>query len=91
MRFCEICKKEIDPERVEVLPDTRLCGEHARAIEAFGGEFNVVGTQSSLSKAGSLKKNYGDVGVEKIRNQEAVDKLKEQYDGLEKYDGHNPR
>jgi hypothetical protein len=76
-RHCEICKQEIDLERSEYIPDTRLCSDHARAIEKFGGEFIVLGTQGSLSKAGSLKKNYGDVGVEKQRNHEALRKLRD--------------
>lgn len=80
MRFCEICKAEIDPERAELLPDTRLCTEHAKAINKFGGEFIALGTQSSLSKGGSLKKNYGDVVVEQHRNQEAIERLKKDYE-----------
>lgn len=78
MRFCEVCKQPIDQERAEAIPDTRLCTEHAKAAEKFGGEFTAVGTQGSLSKAGSLKKNYGDVGVEKRRNSEAVQRLKDE-------------
>ena len=38
VRNCEICKKPIDPERADAIPDTRLCTEHARQIERFGGE-----------------------------------------------------
>lgn len=56
MRPCEICGEPIDPERIEVLPETRLCSEHARMIAKHGGEFIVTGTQSSLGKGGSLKK-----------------------------------
>ena len=29
-RPCEICNQPIDPERLEAVPDTRLCGDHAR-------------------------------------------------------------
>jgi hypothetical protein len=80
MRRCEICKQEIDAERAELLPDTRLCGEHAKQIAKYGGEFTDVGTQSTLSKAGSLKKNYGDVAIEKHRNHDAIAKLRDAYE-----------
>lgn len=66
----------IDPERVEALPDTRLCSEHARMIAKYGGEFIVTGTQTSLGKGGSLKKNYGDVSIDKKRNTLALEKLR---------------
>jgi RNA polymerase-binding transcription factor DksA len=67
-RFCEICKVEIDPERVEVLPDTRRCTNCARSQEAKGNpEFDLLVSQSQLGKVGSLKKNYGDVTVHKRR------------------------
>lgn len=32
-RLCEICDQPISPERLEVLPDTWLCIEHARQVE----------------------------------------------------------
>lgn len=41
LRFCEVCKQEIENERAEHLPETRLCVEHARQIQDFGGEFRV--------------------------------------------------
>ena len=40
-RLCEICKEEIDPERIEVIPETRLCTQHAIEIRTLGGEFVV--------------------------------------------------
>jgi hypothetical protein len=79
-RPCEICGHPIEPERLEVVPETRLCGEHAKLIGQYGGEFIVTGTQASLGKAGSLKKNYGDVSVERKRNTEALRKLHEAYE-----------
>lgn len=79
-RRCEICGAEIDPERVEVLPETRLCVEHGRAIAKFGGEFLVTATQDNLGKAGSLKKNLGDVTTKKHRNTAALEKLREEYE-----------
>ena len=74
-RPCEICGAPIDPERIEVLPETRLCPEHAQMIAKYGGEFLLTGTQASLAKGGSLKKNYGDVAVEKTRNTRALERL----------------
>ena len=81
-RPCEICGQPIDSERIEVLPETRLCVEHAKAIAKHGGEFIVTGTQASLGKGGSLKKNYGDISVEKKRNTEALRKLRAEYQEL---------
>jgi hypothetical protein len=67
-RFCEICKAEISAERVEALPDTRRCSDCARSQEAKGNpEFDLLVSQCQLGKAGSLKKNYGDVTVQKRR------------------------
>lgn len=79
-RPCEICGQPIDPDRIEVLAATRLCTEHARQIGPLGGEFLMTGTQSSLGKASSLKKNYGDVAVEMTRNTAAIQKLRDQYE-----------
>ncbi len=79
-RTCEVCGAAIDPERIEVLPETRLCVEHGREIAKYGGEFLLTGTQSSLGKDGSLKKNYGDVSVRQKRNADGVRKLIEEYD-----------
>jgi len=76
-RSCEICGQPIDPERIEVVPETRLCVEHAKMIVKYGGEFIVTGTQASIGKSGSLKKNYGDVTVERKRNTEALRKMRE--------------
>jgi hypothetical protein len=78
-RPCEICQTPIDPERLEVLPETRLCTEHARKINKFGGEFTVTITQEKTSKQGSLKKNYGGVSPHKSRNSDAMEKLRSEY------------
>ncbi len=78
-RPCEICRQPIDPERLEVVPETRLCGEHARKATRFGGEFIVTAVTERLSKAGSLKINYGGVTPSKRRNHRALEKLREEY------------
>ncbi len=64
VRFCERCKVEIPAERVEALPDTRLC---VRCCQEVGGEFDLIVGLESLGKAGSLKRNYGSVNIEKRR------------------------
>jgi hypothetical protein len=79
-RPCEICGQPIEADRVELLADTRLCGEHARQIAKYGGEFVLTGTQASLAKGGSLKRNYGDVSVAKRRNAEGLRRLKEEHE-----------
>jgi len=79
-RPCEICKKMIEEERLEVLPETRLCVEHAKAIQKYGGEFSLTGSYETTSKQGSLKHNYGGVNVTKTRNADAVEKLRRDYE-----------
>lgn len=80
MRYCEICKAPIDPERVEAIPETRLCVEHGREIQRFGGEFVVTASQERTSKQGSLKHNYGGVSTSRTRNHEAIARLREAYE-----------
>jgi hypothetical protein len=63
-RWCARCKAEIPPERVEALPEGRLCLQCSQEV---GGEFDVQFTQENLSKPGSLKRNYGGVSIEKRR------------------------
>jgi RNA polymerase-binding transcription factor DksA len=58
MRLCVVCKAPIDAERIEAIPETRLCTEHGRQIQKHGGEFVVSATQERTSKPGSLKLNY---------------------------------
>lgn len=76
---CEICGQPIDPERREVIPETRLCTAHAHAIHKYGGEFIVTATHERISKPGSLKKNYGGVTPRKTRNADAIAKLRQDY------------
>jgi hypothetical protein len=79
VRLCAVCQKDISA-RVEVLPETWLCREHAGMIDKYGGEFLLVTRQESLSKPGSLKKNYGGVSVRRIRNTAALEKLQAEYE-----------
>jgi hypothetical protein len=87
-RPCEICKQLIEADRIEAIPETRLCVEHARLIGRYGGEFLVTATQESLGKAGSLKRNYGGIVTKKTRNQTGIDKLRRDYlEGLRPAEG----
>ena len=79
-RPCEICGKPIAPGRLEAVPQTWLCKEHAAAIDKYGGEFHASVTRTRLGKEGSLKKNYGDVSVTLRRNAEALRKLREEHE-----------
>lgn len=79
-RPCEVCMKPIEPERIETLPETRLCGEHAEKIAKLGGEFIRVSSTERTSKPGSLKRNYGGVNTTTKRNQQAIEKLKDEFD-----------
>jgi hypothetical protein len=72
--------KPIDGDRLETLPETLLCTEHAEKIEKYGGEFKVIVAQERTSKAGSLKRNYGGVNTSKRRNHEALERLKDEYE-----------
>ena len=54
----------IPPERIEAVPETRLC---VRCSQDVGGEFHLIVTPENLSKTGSLKKNYGSFDVRKVR------------------------
>jgi hypothetical protein len=72
--------KPIEFERVETIPDTRLCDEHARKIEKLGGEYIRSSSAERTSKAGSLKRNYGGIHTSKRRNVRAIEQLKDEFD-----------
>ena len=63
-RPCQRCRAEIPAERIEVLPETRLCVTCSAEV---GGEFEIVVVPQNIGKAGSLKKNYGDWAIHKRR------------------------
>lgn len=80
MRFCIVCKAEIEADRIQAIPATRLCVRHAREIERFGGEFKLSASQERTSKKGSLKVNYGGIATNSTRNEEALNKLLDEYE-----------
>ncbi len=63
-RFCQRCRVEIPQERVEALPETRLCVACSREV---GGEFDITVKPENLSKISSLKKNYGGYTITRKR------------------------
>jgi len=63
-RPCQRCNALIPIERIEALPETRLC---LKCSQEIGGDFEVVVTSENLAKTGSLKKNYGGWTIKKKR------------------------
>jgi hypothetical protein len=63
-RPCIRCKTTIPLERIEALPETRLC---VKCSEEVGSDFEVRVFSENLAKTGSLKKNYGGISVSKKR------------------------
>lgn len=78
---CIVCKEEISAERIDAAPATRLCTAHAQEIEKYGGEFTLHATQERTSKPGSLKLNYGGISTTSARNQPALEKPLDAYEG----------
>jgi hypothetical protein len=63
-RPCQRCGQMIPQERIEVLPDTRLCVACSKEV---GGEFDLSIVPENHAKTGSIKKNYGSFSVTKTR------------------------
>jgi hypothetical protein len=63
-----------------VVPETRLCADHARQIQKYGGEFIVTASQERTSKSGSPKHNYGGVTTSKSRNHGVLEKLRDDWE-----------
>ncbi len=63
-RPCQKCGVMIPVERIELLPETRLCVASSKAV---GGEFDLSVVPENLAKAGSLKKSYGSFAVKRTR------------------------
>jgi Prokaryotic dksA/traR C4-type zinc finger len=63
-RPCIRCKAMIPPERIEALPETRLCVQCSQAV---GSDFETTVVSENLAKTGSLKKNYGGASLKKRR------------------------
>ena len=63
-RPCHQCGTMIPAERIEVLPQTRLC---VACSQRVGGEFDVSIVPENLAKSGSIKKNYGSFDMKRTR------------------------
>ncbi len=80
VRFCEICKTEIDPQRAKANPETRLCDVHIEALKKYGGEFLTDIEDERTSKPGSMKINHGGIGkVTHRRNYKGIEQLRDDY------------
>ena len=88
MGRCIVCKSEIDSDRMHAIPATRLCVEHGKEIQDFGGEFIMTASQERTSKQGSLKLNYGGVSTTNVRNEDALNRLLDEYE-RQQFDGPN--
>src|SRR6202521_1075904 len=66
-RLCHRCGHEIPPQRLRVLPDTRLCLDCSQEI---GGDFETYVIPENTGKPGSLKKNYGSWKVKRKLRQD---------------------
>lgn len=64
-RVCARCKKEIPAERIEIMPETRVCVGCAQAMG--GSEFEFATVANRGGKKESLKKNYTDYELRKRR------------------------
>jgi len=59
-RPCARCRIEIPAERLEVLPQTRLCIACSRAV---GSDFVLTVQVKNLGKSGSLKRGSNEVST----------------------------
>lgn len=80
MRLCIVCKCEIESDRIEAIPATRLCVNHGREIQQYGGEFTLSASQERTSKQSSLKINYGGISTSSTRNEDALERLLDDYE-----------
>lgn len=75
MRLCAVCKREIEEDRIDAIPGTRLCIDHGKEIQKYGGEFRVSASDERTSKQGSMKINYGGITTRSERNHDALEQL----------------
>jgi hypothetical protein len=76
--------QKIGPPKANVprpLAATRLCTKHGHEIEKYGGDFTLSASQERTSKQGSLKLNYGGITTKSTRNEKALNRLLDEYEG----------
>lgn len=63
VRHCQLCKTEIPAERLEAVPETRLCVACCTKVDQqLGGEFFMTVEFLDLTKQNSLKKQGKAIG-----------------------------
>jgi hypothetical protein len=65
-RRCQRCRAEIPLERLEAIPETRLC---IKCSEAIGSDFIVKISPENVGKTTGIKKLYGGIKIQKVRRQ----------------------
>jgi hypothetical protein len=69
VRLCARCKQTIDPERLDAMPQTRLCVACAAHVdETYGGEFRPRVKETKTGRPGAIKITGVDYEVEVERN-----------------------
>ena len=48
MRLCVVCKKQIEEGRIDAIPGTRICVEHGKEIQKYGGESEFLHLTNGL-------------------------------------------
>ena len=76
-RYCAVCSGEIEADRLDALPDTRLCIKHGKEIAKYGGEFTATGTHINVGRG--LKGLTAGVEAKFDRNQDAIDRLRDDF------------
>jgi len=61
---CARCGRPIPPERLEALPETRVCVACAAAMG--GSDFELVPVEERTSKAESYKHRFGVAGLARV-------------------------
>jgi len=79
-RGCEICKQPIETDRAADYTATTLCVRHAQDIGNYGGEFRTIVSEDSRSKKQSIKVTISGVTTEMVRNERAMQRLKNDYE-----------
>ena len=86
VRACEVCRRWIEPVRIEADRHTVLCAECAEKINKHGGEYFRTVKEERTSKTTSIRQGYGSAEIHKTRNQEALEKLRAEH--LDEQQGH---
>lgn len=63
-RACLRCREPIPLERIETMPETRIC---VKCSEEIGGEFVRRVRAVNTAKTGSLKRNYSGYELKLVR------------------------